>query len=157
MEPYIAPTRKQAKDTARRLVLDRSGSRLERAQSRFFTESVLKGECNCGQCEYIMCVFAPVRKPSQVAMVRWCRWCGVQAQPDIIQSEPTDLMEEPTEQGIEDMMEEPPLESEELIDVAPDLLQPTEESVVEVIDVFPDLLEPTEEDIFQALERKLMR
>lgn len=134
MEPYIAPTRKQAKDTARRLVLDRSGSRLERAQSRFFTESVLKGECNCGQCEYIMCVFAPVRKPSQVAMVRWCRWCGSQAQ-----TEPP--------------VEQPPLESDDLIDVAPDMFEPPEESE----QAFPDLLQPTEEDIFQALERKLSR
>ncbi len=124
MEPYIAPTRKHAKDTARRLVLDRSGSKLERAQSRFFTESVLKGECNCGQCEYIMCIFTPVRKPSQVAMVRWCRWCG----------------------RVEDSLpEEPPL-AEELIEVTDDL-----------IDVAPDLLQPTEEDIFQALERKLSK
>ena len=130
MEPYIAPTRKQAKDTARRLVLDRSGSRLERAQSRFFTESVLKGECNCGQCEYIMCVFAPVRKPSQVAMVRWCRWCG--------------RVEDP-------LPEEPPLveEVEELIEAEP-MLEPSEQA-------FPDLLQPTEEDIFQALERKLSK
>lgn len=128
MEPYIAPTRKQAKDTARRLVLDRSGSRLERAQSRFFTESILKGECNCGQCEYIMCVFTPVRKPSQVAMVRWCRWCGRDEDP-IEQPEPTDLMEQP----------------------------PLVDEVEELIDVAPDLLEPTEEDIFQALERKLSR
>ena len=132
MEPYIAPTRKQAKDTARRLVLDRSGSRLERAQSRFFTESVLKGECNCGQCEYIMCVFKPVRKVAQVAMVRWCRWCGRDSAP-----------------------EQPPLveEVEELIDVEPDLFEPPEESE----QAFPDLLQPTEEDIFQALERKLSR
>ena len=131
MEPYIAPTRKQAKDTARRLVLDRSGSRLERAQSRFFTESILKGECNCGQCEYIMCVFTPVRKPSQVAMVRWCRWCG------------RDEASLPVE---------PPLESDELIDVAPSF-----DADEPLIDVAPDLLEPTEEDIFQALERKLSR
>lgn len=134
MEPYIAPTRKQAKDTARRLVLDRSGSRLERAQSRFFTESILKGECNCGQCEYIMCVFQPVRKPAQVAMVRWCRWCGSQSQ-----TEPP--------------IEQPPLESDELIDVAPDMFEPPEESE----QAFPDLLQPTEEDIFQALERKLSK
>lgn len=140
MEPYIAPTRKQAKDTARRLVLDRSGSRLERAQSRFFTESVLKGECNCGQCEYIMCVFTPVRKPSQVAMVRWCRWCGRDSAPEQPQVEPM-LVEELVEV------------TDDLIDVAPDLFEPPEESE----QAFPDLLQPTEEDIFQALERKLSR
>lgn len=122
----IAPTRKEAIKVARREALDRSGSKLERAQSRFFQETILKGECNCGQCEYVMCIFTPVRKAAQVVMVRWCRWCGKQT--------------EPQEQGIE------------LIEVVPSL-----EAEEPLIDVAPDLLQPTEEDIFQSLERKLMR
>ena len=126
----IAPTRKEAIKVARREALDRSGSKLEKMQARFFQESILKGECNCGQCEYVMCIFTPVRKPAQVVSVRWCRWCGKQTKE-----------EELPEQGIE------PILVKELIEA-----EPPEEPE----QAFPDMLQPTQEDIFQALERKLL-
>ena len=75
-DTYIAPTLKAARTKARSLVIARSGSRLQRFQSRFFTETVLKGKCDCGDCEYIHCIYAPERKPAEVVSVRWCRWCS---------------------------------------------------------------------------------
>lgn len=75
-ESKIVPTRKEAVLLARNTVIERAGSKLERKQSRFFTETILQGNCECGGCEYVLCVYSPLRKPSQVAAVRWCRWCS---------------------------------------------------------------------------------
>lgn len=108
-DTYIAPTLKAARTKARSLVIARSGSKLQRLQSRFFTETVLKGKCDCGDCEYIHCIYAPERKPAEVVSVRWCRWCSglllhTQEQP-IIQEQPCKKPQSPpqVEQPQEDI------------------------------------------------------
>lgn len=107
-DTYIAPTLKAARTKARNIVIARSGSRLQRLQSRFFTETVLKGKCDCGDCEYIHCIYAPERKPAEVVSVRWCRWCSgllhTQEQP-IIQEQPCKKPQSPpqVEQPQEDI------------------------------------------------------